>query len=124
MIWARMDYDSRLAVIAQLARDDNSVTTIARVLSTSNENIWAMAREHSVYIHTTRPGHAVPDPDDGGMGGGDPFARKLAAWRRATQGARETLMANENIQRTNQLVDDARSRSLEPAQHRVEYSHG
>lgn len=96
MMWAEMDYDERLAAIVKLARDGNTLTVIARVLSTSNENIWRMCIDHSVVIHGARPGHAVPDQDDEGFGGGDPHRRRYEAWSRAVNGARETLLANEN----------------------------
>lgn len=91
MIWATMDYDERLAKVAKLARDGNGLTTIARVLSTSNAEVWKMAVEHSVVIHGARPGHAVPDADDRGVMGSDPHGSRYEAWRRATEGARRTL---------------------------------
>jgi len=96
-MWAEMDYDDRLAAIVKLARDGNTLQIIARVLGTSNVKVWQMVIDHSVIMPAGRPGHAVPDEDDEGIGGGDQYARKFANWLRASEGARRTRTErNEN----------------------------
>lgn len=96
MMWAEMDYDERLAAIVKLARDGNTLTIIARVLGTSNTAVWQMVIDHSVVMPAGRPGHAVPDDEDEGIGGGDPYTRKFANWLKASEGARLTRLENEN----------------------------
>lgn len=97
MIWAEMDYDSRLAAVAKLAREGNMLSDIATILSTNTDNVRAIAREFSIVIPTHRIGYAVPPADDPGIGGGGFSAARMASWRRATDGARDTLALHRNV---------------------------
>lgn len=97
MIWAEMDDEDQVAAVVRLARDGNSVPVIARVLGTSNSTVQLVVREYGVVIHSMMLRHASPAQSDRGYRASDAHSMKMEAWRRATEGARQTRQELENV---------------------------